>query len=215
MHPPRPRPRSRPHSPNQLPSASTHNFTTDSEESDWSLPYVPHSFSSLSSSLDARHSVDSSSSLSPKTPSRPSRPTRRVPHPTLTKSHIPNPVLRGPFSGSPKLQHSLTPPSSQIHPLFAPTNTSVRVRPPSPLVVLLSLQLAHPPLTRVPGARSLPATTVITCRSPLTMMIKQSVVGIYFGRCCSSRKPRLVRVYFRVSFESTDRPVSMVTILLG
>jgi hypothetical protein len=59
MHPP-PRPRSRPHTPNQLPSTSTstHNFSTDSEESDWSLPYAPHSFSH-SRPPSASHSVDS------------------------------------------------------------------------------------------------------------------------------------------------------------
>lgn len=61
MHPlPRPRPRSRPHTPNQLSSASisTHKFTMDSEESDWSLPYAPHSFSH-SRPPSASHSVDS------------------------------------------------------------------------------------------------------------------------------------------------------------
>jgi hypothetical protein len=62
MHPlPRPRPRSRPHSPIQLPSAltsSTLNFATDSEESDWSLPYAPHSFSH-SRPPSGSHSIDS------------------------------------------------------------------------------------------------------------------------------------------------------------
>jgi hypothetical protein len=56
MHPPRPR--SRPHTLNQLPSASTstHNFSTHSEELDWSLSYAPHSFSH-SRPLSASHSV--------------------------------------------------------------------------------------------------------------------------------------------------------------
>jgi hypothetical protein len=53
------RPRSRPHTPNQLPSSSTstHNHSPDSEESDWSLPYAPHSFSH-SRPPSASHSVD-------------------------------------------------------------------------------------------------------------------------------------------------------------
>jgi hypothetical protein len=79
--------------------------------------------------LSRHHTPYTLPSLSRKTPFHPFHPTRRVHHPTLTKSHIQNPVLHGPSSGSPKPQHSLTPPSSQIHPLFAPTNTSVRVHP--------------------------------------------------------------------------------------
>ena len=63
MHPPpgpTPRPRSRPQTSNQLPSASTstHNFSVDSEESDWSPSYAPHSFSH-SRPPSASHSVDS------------------------------------------------------------------------------------------------------------------------------------------------------------
>jgi hypothetical protein len=60
LPPSRPRPRSRPHSPNQLPSSSTstHNLSPDSEDSDWSLPYASHSFSH-SRPPSTSHFVDS------------------------------------------------------------------------------------------------------------------------------------------------------------
>jgi hypothetical protein len=102
MHPPpRPRPRSRPHTPNQLPSASTstHNFSTDSEESDWSLPYAPHSFSH-SRPPSASHSVDSPLPVSqdpvPPVPSykmRSSSDSDEIPY---SESSPPGPLFRLP-----------------------------------------------------------------------------------------------------------------------
>jgi hypothetical protein len=77
------------------------------------------------------------------------------------KYPIPNLVLLDPFTGSPKPQLSLTLTSSQTHTLFVPINTSVRVRRRSPPVVHPSLQLVLPLRIPVPGALSLPVTTVI------------------------------------------------------
>jgi hypothetical protein len=104
IHPPprpRPRPRSRPQSPNHLPSASasTHNFNTDSEESDWSLPYVPHSFSH-SRPPSASHSVESPLPVSqdpvPPVPSYKARSSSDSDEIPYSESSPPQPFFRLP-----------------------------------------------------------------------------------------------------------------------
>jgi hypothetical protein len=99
--PPHPRPRSRPHTPNQLPSASTstHNFNTDSEESDWSLPYAPHSFSH-SRPPSTSHSVDSPLPVSqdpvPPVPSYKARSSSDSDEIPYSESSPPRPFFRLP-----------------------------------------------------------------------------------------------------------------------
>ena len=101
IHPPRPRPRSRPHTPNHLPSASTstHTFSTDEEELDWSLPYAPHSFSH-SRPPSTPHSIDSPLPVSqdpvPPVPSYKARSSSDSDEIPYSESSPPRPFFRLP-----------------------------------------------------------------------------------------------------------------------